>query len=293
MSEARIEQPPCLTGEFEPTSEITVPVLARDRHDPSLTLASELAARWGVGVHIVHVRLPDDPVDNDRLEEIRSAFRARHPNTEVASTLVAGESVPEAFAPVVAPRALTVMRSEHAARGGSASVAEGIMRLAGGPCLIIGADADHEHLDRPVVIALDGSPTAERALDTAVAFAESIDQRLVLVQVVTSATSAHVAKLRSEGQRVSESGHLRSIADRLADNGHQVGWEVVHADDAVTGILGAVRSLGAGVITLGTHGDSGLARRMLGSTAMGLVAEGSCPVLMATTGGHDELEISM
>lgn len=293
MSEARTEQPPCLTGEFAPTSEITVPVLARDRHDPALTLANDLATRWGIGVHIVHVRLPDDPVDNDRLEKVRSAFRSRHPNTDVESTLVAGESVPEALAPVIAPRALTVMRSEHAARGGSASVAEGIVRVAGGPCLIIGPDADHEDLERPVLVALDGSPTAERALDTAVAFAESIDQRLVLVQVVTSATSTHVARLRSEGQRVSESGHLRSVARRLADNGHQVGWEVVHADDAVAGILGAARSLGAGVISLGTHGDSGLARRMLGSTAMGLVAEGTSPVLMVTTGGHDELEISM
>ena len=293
VNNARIKTAPCLTGEFEPTSEIAVPVLGRDRSDPALTLANDLATRWGVGVHIVHVRLPDDPVDNDRLEAVRAAFAGRHPGTEVESTLVAGDSVPESLIPVIAPKALIVMRSEHASEGGSASVAEGILRMADGPCLITGVEADHEDLDRPVLAALDGSPTSERALDTAVAFAESINQRLVLVQVVTPAISAHVAKLRSEGQQVSESGHLRSVAQRLGEAGHQVGWEIVHTEDAVAGILGAARRLEGGVIVLGTHGDSGLARRMLGSTAMGLVAKSSSPVLVVTTGGHDEVEISM
>lgn len=288
VNDATTERAPCLMGEFEPTSEIAVPILARDRHDPALTVANDLAERWEIGVHIVHVRLPHDTVDNDRLEEVRAAFAGRHPETEIQSTLVSGESIPEALIPVIAPGALIVLKSEHAARGGSASVAEAILRTAAGPSLIIGPEASYEDLARPVLIALDGSPTSERALDTAVAFAESMDQRLVLVQVVTSATSAHVAKLRSEGQQVSESGHLRSVANRLNRAGHPVGWEVVHDEDSVSGILGAARQLKSGVIVLGTHGDSGLARRMLGSTAMGLVAKSSSPVLVVATAGGEE-----
>ena len=292
MNHPSATQAPCLVDEFAPTSEIAVPLMAHDRHDPAVTLAQELAERWGLSVHLVHVRLPDDPVDSDRLETLRAAVRARHPGTEVSSTLVAGENVPEAVAPVIPSGALIVMSSEHADRAGTASIAEGILRATGGPAMVIGPNADYEDIAKPVIIALDGSPTAEDALGCAVAFAESMGQQLQLVQVVAPSTSAHVAQLRAEGQRVSESGYLQSVAERLSKAGHTVGWEVVHETDVVHGLLSAANHMGSGVVVLGTHGDSGLARRMLGSTAMGLVAASKSPVLVVETGGRDEIEIT-
>ncbi len=291
MNHPSATQAPCLVDEFVPTSEIVVPLMAHDRHDPAVTLAQVLAERWGLGVHLVHVRLRNDPVDSDRLETVRAAVRARHPGTEVSSTLVAGESIPEAVAPVIPSSALIVMTSEHADQAGTTSVAEGILKATGGPAMVIGPNADHEDIAKPVIVALDGSPTAEDALACAVAFAESIEQRLQLVHVVAPSTSAHVARLRAEGQRVSESGYVQSVAERLSKAGHNAGWEVVHETDVVRGLLSAAKRMGDGVVVLGTHGDSGLARRMLGSTAMGLVAASKSPVLVVVTGGRDEIEI--
>ena len=292
MNDSASTRAPNLIDEFISTSEIAVPLVARDRHEPALHVANDLAERWDLGVHIIHVRLPGDPVDNDQLEAIRSAFMARFPDTEISSTLVSGNDVAEAVSQAIPPTALTVMRSMHADGTGSASVAESILRATGVPAFVIGPKADVEDLSRPVVVALDGSPTAELALDAAVAFAAAIGQRVQLVQVIDPSTSAHVARLRAEGQRVAESGHLQSVAERLAAAGHNVGWEVMHETDVVRGLLSAVQHLGGGVVALGTHGDSGLARRMLGSTAMGLVAASPYPVLVVTTGGRDEVEIT-
>ena len=96
-------------------------------------------------MHIVHVRLPGDPVDNDRLEVVRSAFRARHPQIPIESTLVAGDAVAGALDSVVPSTALIVMSSDHADREGSASTAEEILRHVGVPALFVGPRADSEH----------------------------------------------------------------------------------------------------------------------------------------------------
>lgn len=285
-------QAPHLSDEFVQTSEIIVPLAGKERHERALTLAQRLAERWGIPVHIVHIQLQDDPADSGHIGAARSAFRARHPKTGIRATLAAGDSVADAMAQIVPSTALIVMSSEHAEDGEAGSVAEGILRATGGPALVLGPKADHEHVAGPVIVALDGSPTSEDALDCAVAFAEAMGERIQLVQIVDPATTQHVARLRAEGQRVSESGHLQSVAARLVDAGHNAGWEVVHETNVVRGLIAAARRCGSGVIAIGTHGDTGLARRMLGSTAMGLVAASSQPVLVVKTGGRDELEIS-
>lgn len=284
---------PSLSDKAVPISEIVVPLLAIERHERALTLAHEYAIRWGIGVHIVHVRIQNDPVDLNRLDTVREAFRARYPDTEVRSTLIEGESIPAEMASFVSSSSVIVMSSEHASRGGSASTAEEILRRTGGPALLIGSNADHEHVGGPVTVALDGSPTSEGALSCAVAFADSLGEPLMLLQVVNPSTTQHIARLRSEGQRVSESGYLRSVAARLLEDGHRVDWEVIHETDVVSGLLAAAHQCGSGTIVIGTHGDTGLARRMLGSTAMGLVAASSQPILVVKTGSADQPELSV
>lgn len=290
MTEPIATNAPCLVGEFQPVTEIAVPVLGLERYDRSLAVAALLAERWDVPVRIVHVRLPDDPVDNDELESIRSAFHGQHPDIRTESTLVAGDDVATAVESIVPSTALVLMSSDHVDRAATPSTAERILRKVG-VAMIVGPEADSEHVFGSVTVALDGSPTAERAVDPAMAFARSIDRPVELVQVVNASTVAHVGRLRAAGERVSESGYLQSVADRLESQERHAGWEVVHDEDPVAGVLGAVRRRGGGPVVLGSHGDSALGRRMLGSTAMGLVADNNYPVLVVSTvdGGEAEL----
>lgn len=291
MTEPITTKAPCLVGEFRPVTEIAVPVLGLDRYDRSLAVAARLAERWQIPVRVLHVRLPDDPVDNDRLEEVRSAFHAQHPQIPVETTLVAGDDIPAAVESIVEPTALVLMRSDHADRDLTPSTAERILRKVG-VGLIVGPDADSEHVFGPVTVALDGSPTAERALDAAIAFARSLDRPVHLVQVVDASTTAHVARLRDSGERVSESGYLQSVAERLEAEDVHVAWEIIHDEDPVAGVLSAVQRRGGGPVVLGSHGDSALGRRMLGSTAMGLVADNTYPVLVVSTARGAEPELT-
>ncbi len=216
MNETAANTAPCLISEFDQVTEIAVPIAGTERYERSLAVAAILASRWGVPVRIMHVRSEGDVVGNDRLEQIRTAFDHQHPEVVAGSTLVAGDDVAESVEAVTPPTALVVMSSDHADRRPIGSMAERILRVVG-VALIVGPDADSEHVLGPVTVALDGSPTAERALDAACSFARSFDQRLELVQVVDGATSAHVARLREAGEQVSESGYLRSVVKRLAD----------------------------------------------------------------------------
>ena len=75
MTDPSATQAPCLTGEFDPITEIAVPIRANRRYDRALEVAATLAGRWIVPVHIVHVRVQNDPVDNDRLDVIVYHFR--------------------------------------------------------------------------------------------------------------------------------------------------------------------------------------------------------------------------
>ena len=270
MSESIISAP-CLVGEFSPVTEITVPIAGVERYDRAVAVAAKLAERWDIPVRIVHVRVADDPVDFDALEAIRAAFSHGHPGVPVAATLIAHDDIAAATEAVAPPTALVVMSSEHARRGPSSSMAEQILETIG-LAMILGPQADAEHVFGPVTVALDGSPTAE-----------SIDAPMEMVQIVGPATAKHVQSLRARGERVSESGYLRSVAERLAADGASVGWEVVHDDEPVDGLLRTVRGSGGGPIVVGSHGRSEVAHRMLGSTAMGLVADHAYPVLVVRT----------
>ena len=156
MTDPSATQAPCLTGEFDPITEIAVPIRANRRYDRALEVAATLAGRWIVPVHIVHVRVQNDPVDNDRLEVIRSAFDAQHPEIRTESTLLSDDVIARALKSVLPPTALIVMSSDHADRDGSTSTAEDILRHLGGLALIVGPHADSEHVIAPVTVALDG-----------------------------------------------------------------------------------------------------------------------------------------
>jgi len=174
MTEPADRRAPCLVGEFQPVTEIVVASRRADRHDRALAVGATFAEHWQLPLRVVHVREADDPVDSDHLEVTRAALSNQHRSIEVASTLVSGGSVAEAVRSVCSPTSFVVMSSDHANQSGGPSAAEDIVRRIG-MAMIVGREADAEHVFGPVTVALDGSPTAEGALDAALAFAASTD----------------------------------------------------------------------------------------------------------------------
>lgn len=277
----------------DPIRELVVPIIGVDRYDRAVAVAAGLARHWHTPVRLVHVVTEaQDPMDSEQLEKKRRELSAQYPDVTFNAWLLEGDDATEMIVRAVRRSSLLVLASDHAHRWGSGdSVAETLMRDVARPVLLCGTEVDSEHVFGPVVVAIDGSPTAEAALDPALALATSFGTRLWLVRVVDDATAEHVAKLKASGTMASESAYVIGLADRLEAAGANVGWEIVHNDDPVDGLLEFAQHQGAGPIVVGSHGDSGVTRTTFGSTAMGLVERSRYPVLVINTGGRDEPQL--
>jgi nucleotide-binding universal stress UspA family protein len=131
-------------------------------------------------------------------------------------------------------------------------------------------------LDR-VLVPLDGSPLAEAAVPLAVALTGNSGKVLLLHvhQVPAFAVGAGVLK-----PLVAED-YLRSLAERAV--GSSVKYEVREAllpDEVNEGIGQAVRSWGADLVVMATHGRGGASRFWLGSVADRYLRSSSVPVLL-------------
>ncbi len=284
----------------QPITEVLVPVETGRFHERGLSIAARFALHWQLPVRLVHVRGTDSEIDLG-LSDTTDRFTARYPDLEVAASDIISDSVADGIAGTVRPGSLVVLASEHASQwSGLASVAEDVMRLVDtavvdrfggsgkGAVLVCGPGCQEPVVDGPIVLALDGSPRSEGAIETAVAMARNNEQTLRLVSVIDPSTVEHLSRLRARGQEVSENAYLRSVAEQLtADEGLDVAWEVIHESDPVAAIAAFANGRRAAMVVAATHGQTGLARRVFGSICMGLAERGPTPVLVVNTSRHD------
>lgn len=106
---------------------------------------------------------------------------------------------------------------------------------------------------RNILVPLDGSPTAETALEVATGLAQSLSAQVHLVRCLPS------AQLSALGLQVQ--GHVFSgtVAGQIANLAEQKGSDL---------------------IVLTSHGRSGISRMVLGSVAETLARCAPCPVLI-------------
>jgi nucleotide-binding universal stress UspA family protein len=144
-----------------------------------------------------------------------------------------------------------------------------------------------------ILVPIDGSATAQRGLDEAIALARQLGSKLHLLNVVDArllmgemAIYAPPAQLlddwRAEGEKL-----LASAVAQARDQG-------VEADSALQCdpgqrvcdmILREAASAGAELVVMGTHGRRGLRRLTLGSDAELVLRESPVPVLLVRAPG--------
>jgi nucleotide-binding universal stress UspA family protein len=136
-----------------------------------------------------------------------------------------------------------------------------------------------------VLVAFDGSPASERALDLAPAL-RATDGRLRCLTVAETYYATHAgmdaaawdARIRGEAHDARD-----QAAARLTD--------VANAETAVVSgyaepaLLAAADQFDADLIALGSHGHSRVAGILLGSVATRLVHDATCSVLIARGSG--------
>lgn len=136
-----------------------------------------------------------------------------------------------------------------------------------------------------IVVALDGSPLAERALEVAMALAKSDGAAVAVCSVVdpmvvesseppSPALDLLLFEKEADARRVIERAVSRArLAGLRADGQMLLG---VPYDE----ILTYAKREKAGAIVMGSHGRSGIARLFLGSVAEAVLHRAACPVIV-------------
>ena len=133
---------------------------------------------------------------------------------------------------------------------------------------------------RTILVPLDGSPAAERALPLAAALAHAADARLVLVRCAwTTGVPGWETEQRQEAATREAQDYLHPIAGELRLQGVRVDIRAItaHPDQ---GILWTLADEHADLVVMTTHGRTGVGRFIYGSVAEAVLTQSHVPVLL-------------
>lgn len=263
---------------------LVVPVDGSQASYQAVSIASRMAAAVGGTVEAVQV-LPlglDPSADYELLVKDMARMAETLP---VAPTAVAisANSVAGALAPHVAERPGAVVAMSSRGRGRTSlmlgSIANDILHEIPGPTIVFGPqiDPDAGRLDGMYIIPVDGSAVAEQMAPAAVEWAFSYGAVPCLVEVLAPGSTP---------SDVTESAYLMRMAQGLSESSSkQVQFEALRGSRPATAILDHVKTVGASLIFMSTHGRTGLARLRMGSVAADVVRRSPVPVVLQRPNG--------
>lgn len=167
-------------------------------------------------------------------------------------------------------------------------VAEKVVRHAG--CSILVARAVRYDLRR-ALLAIDGSDVAARVVSAAAGLPlpERCELRMITVlparEMVLGVAPLVWASLSSELETVLQAAvqtaeeRIRRLAQVLRERGRPVSAEILRGD-AATMLLNAAKKEQADLIVLGSHGEGGMERYLLGSVSERVARHADCSVLV-------------
>lgn len=157
------------------------------------------------------------------------------------------------------------------------SVTTKVVRAGNKPVLVVSAQPDPQPQEAKldtILVPLDGSETAERALVMATELARKHNSKLVLYEGVLY---RHATPEAEDWQALSAQEYLAKKVEELSDVQAEY---IVHETTTGIGITERAEKVGADLIVMGSHGRSGVSRLMLGSITEGVVQKSVCPVLV-------------
>lgn len=140
-----------------------------------------------------------------------------------------------------------------------------------------------------ILVAVDGSPTADRALEEAIQLAQKLGSELVIAHVIDNAYMKYdVGYIDIRGFTEALIAQGKKIVAEARTKAEKAGVRVhcVVVDDPIGtfdigfAIEQTAQDVGAQALVLGTHGRRGFRRLFLGSVAESVVRQSSLPVLL-------------
>jgi nucleotide-binding universal stress UspA family protein len=141
---------------------------------------------------------------------------------------------------------------------------------------------------KPVLLATDGSPTAEKATATAIDIARLLDTELVIVSVWDvayaglSAMGFAPVPMNGELAKLGQEEAAKVVAEAAA-RAEEAGVEtrsVVLRGFPVETICDAAGRFAPQFLVIGSHGWGAMKRALFGSVSTGVLHHATCPVLV-------------
>jgi nucleotide-binding universal stress UspA family protein len=151
------------------------------------------------------------------------------------------------------------------------SITNKVLHATNAPLLVVRA-SEEDNAAPPseltsIIVPLDGSTLAEESLSHVIGLARNMNLKVILVRV------------ESDGEEVNNN-YLHAIQDRLSDEGvASVEKRVLHGHPAVN-IVDLAHDTAKSLVTMTTHGRSGIGRWVLGSVTDRVVRYSGDPVLV-------------
>jgi nucleotide-binding universal stress UspA family protein len=181
------------------------------------------------------------------------------------------------------------------------NIAAKVLRATTKPVLLVRKEAPAEDLQRKglikrILVPLDGSKVAEQIVPHAEELARGMGAELILFQAYESflgvisgeamvTMSAEEIKEANKHREEDAKAYLRTIAGTLREMGLTVSEVVVPGDPADV-ILSYAESNAVDIISMSTHGLSGLKRWVFGSVTDKVLHAGDMPVLVVRAAGQ-------
>lgn len=143
---------------------------------------------------------------------------------------------------------------------------------------------------RKILVPLDGSKLAEKALPYAEAFAKSFDAELILVwalqpQPIVAMSDygalSYAPMIDQEQQERQEAyKYLSTLRDRVRQTGILTRIAVIKGQSVADAIVDIAAQEKVDFIVKTTHGRSGLSRWLYGSVATKVLQQAPCPIFL-------------
>ena len=265
---------------------VVVPLDGSQVAESAVPVGAELAQRLRVPLTLVHI-LDEGIEDQGERARARGLFAGYAAKLHPGATVVVESGVVAKAILQAAKGAEFVVLASHGRGGLKAniigSIADKVVRGASVPTLVLPLGASPSLAGRPVLVALDGSETAERGLAAARRLATVFESTVALVRAYSVPPPAGIefvaypVDLATTLQEAAE-----AYLGTVAKDGERTFARLASSVEAITAVANEVD---AGLIVMTSHGK-GLAQRIaLGSTTDRALHSIERPMLVVPAAG--------
>ncbi len=290
---------------------ILVPLDGTRRAEEAIPFARELATAPDAQLFLLHVEptsaaVMDEIAIDNRLETIAADLRASgvksHIITEfgkAAPAIASAADLDKIDVIVLAPESRGMLEGLR-----RPSVTANVLARTSAPVLVVPPTASRESPKllafggAQVIVPLDGSPLAERALPLALRLARRYDRPLLLlrvippVQVIAAGPETYPLVRDTYDIEIREAQeYLATMRERLERTENVQAQTMFHQGMAAEVILALAETKPGSVLVMSTHGRTGLARLVLGSVTLAVARKAKIPlaIVPATSPEHGRI----